>query len=87
MAHLEGEYFLTYYHSLTQIKEAFGEEFKFIKAEGVCALCPPPASIDFSMKHPYFHQFLKTVDAAMRFSFPFNRWADHIIVTFQYQAS
>lgn len=87
MAHLEGEYFLTYYHSLTQIKEAFGEEFKFIKAEGVCALSPPPASIDFSMKHPYFHQFLKTVDAAMRFSFPFNRWADHIIVTFQYQAS
>lgn len=85
MAHLEGEHFKTYYHSLSHIKEAFGPEFKFMKAEGLCALSPPPASINFSIEHPRLYQFLRTMDSVVRFSFPFNRWADHMIVTFQYQ--
>ena len=84
MAHLEGEYFKTYYHSLSQIKEAFGPEFKFIKSEGLCALSPPPSRGDFSAKHPMVYQFLRKLDSLVRSSFPFNRWADHIIVTFQF---
>jgi ubiquinone/menaquinone biosynthesis C-methylase UbiE len=84
MAHLEGEYFKTYYHSLTQIKKAFGNEFKFIKAEGLCALSPPPSLGDFPVKHPGLYKFLQQVDGALRHSFPFNRWADHIIVTMKF---
>ena len=85
VAHLEGEYFKTYYHSLSHIKDAFGPEFKFIKAEGLCALSPPPASLNFSIKHPRLYHTLQKMDTLVRLNFPFNRWADHIIVTFQYQ--
>lgn len=86
MAHLEGEYFKTYYHSLSQIKEAFGHQFKFIKAEGLCALSPPPSRGDFPVKHPRLYQSFRTIDSLLRTSFPFNRWADHIIVTFQFHS-
>jgi ubiquinone/menaquinone biosynthesis C-methylase UbiE len=84
IAHLEGEYFKTYYHSLSQIKEAFGHSFKFIKAEGLSALSPPPSRGDFPRKHPQLYQSLRKADSFVRMAFPFNRWADHIIVTFQF---
>ncbi|MBK5277348.1 MAG: methyltransferase domain-containing protein [Bacteroidia bacterium] len=82
-AHLEGEYFKTYYHSLAQIKNAFGYKFKFIKSEGLCALSPPPANGDFPVRNPRVYQSLRILDSFVRSRFPFNRWADHIIVTFQ----
>ena len=50
IAHLEGEYFKTYYHSLSQIKSAFGSKFKLVKSEGLCALSPPPSRGDFPIK-------------------------------------
>lgn len=84
MAHLEGEYFKTYYHSLPRVKEAFGPQFKLIKSEGLCALSPPPSRCDFPAKHPMVYQFLRKLDSLVHSSYPFNRWADHIIVTFQF---
>jgi ubiquinone/menaquinone biosynthesis C-methylase UbiE len=84
MAHLEGEYFKTYYFSLKEIKKAFGSEFKFIKAEGLCALSPPPSSGNLPLKRPELYRVLSKVDKFMRYRFPFNRWADHIIVTFRF---
>ncbi len=83
MAHLEGEYFKTYYYSLSQIKQAFGKSFRLLKSEGLGALSPPPFEKQFSKKHPGFYQFLTELDKNVRNHFPFNRWADHIIVTFK----
>lgn len=84
MAHLEGEYFKTYYHSLRNIKTAFGPAFRFVCSEGLAALSPPPHRGDFPSRHPTLYRWLRKVDAAVRSRFPFNRWADHIIVTVQY---
>jgi ubiquinone/menaquinone biosynthesis C-methylase UbiE len=83
--HLEGEYFQTYYHSLQEIKSAFGPSFKFIKSEGLAALTPQPHRGDFPIKYPSLYNGLKKADSFVRIYFPFNRWADHIIVTFQYR--
>ncbi len=85
MAHLEGKYFKTYYHSLQDIKEAFGKDFTFLKCEGLGIMSPPPASISFSLKYPAIYSFLKNIDRIVKNTFPFNRWGDHIIVTFQYK--
>jgi ubiquinone/menaquinone biosynthesis C-methylase UbiE len=84
MAHLEGEYFKTYYFSLSQIKNAFGPQFKFIKAEGLCALSPPPSRADFPVKYPMLYKLLRKIDGGAHGIFPFNRWADHIIVTMKF---
>lgn len=84
IAHLEGEHFQTYYHSLSNIKEAFGPSFRFIKSEGLAALTPPPHRGDFPEKHPVIYKNLKALDSVAKKHFPFNRWADHIIVTFRF---
>lgn len=36
MAHLEGEYFKTYYYSLGDIKKSLGENFKLVKCDWEC---------------------------------------------------
>lgn len=83
LAHVEGEHFTTYYHSLSKIKKAFGPCFKFVKSEGLGVLTPPPGSSGFVRKNPEINLFLNKLDRTLRHSFPFNRWGDHIIVTFQ----
>lgn len=83
-AHLEGEYFQTYYHSLNTIKKAFDEKFTFIKSEGLAALSAQPHTADFPGRYPRLHKLMNRLDERVRNHFPFNRWADHIIVTFQY---
>ncbi len=85
MAHLEGEYFKTYYHSLSDIRNAFGASFRCIQTEGLGILSPPPHRDDLARNRPLMYAALRKIDKQVRSSFPFNRWGDHIIVTFQYQ--
>ena len=84
-AHLSGAYFKTYYHSLKKIRRAFGSSFDFITSEGLAALSPPPHATSFRSKHTLLYKFLRHVDSIFRHTFPFNRWADHIIVTFRFR--
>jgi len=83
-AHLEGEYFQTYYHSVNDIKKAIGEKFKIVACEGLGVFSPPPSKAEFVSDHPLLYKALIGVDESMRQRFPFNRWADHTIVTFQF---
>ena len=84
IAHLEGEYFSTYYHSLSTLKEKLGPLFQLRKVEGLGALSPPPGSAAFAMKNPGVYSMLKKLDGMVNRYFPFNRWADHFIATFQF---
>lgn len=84
LAHLEGNYFQTYYHSLSAIKAAFDARFTFISSEGLASVSAQPHNFDFASKHPLIDKVLTSLDARVRNHFPFNRWADHLIVTFQY---
>jgi ubiquinone/menaquinone biosynthesis C-methylase UbiE len=83
-SHLEGEFFLTYYHSLKNIKAAFKKPFRLIAFEGLAALSPQPHNRDFPIRFPVLYKNLRKLDSAARTHFPFDRWADHLIVTFQY---
>ena len=85
LAHVEGEYFTTYYHSLKSIRFALGPSFSFVKSEGLASLSPPPHRSDLPSKHPGIYRMLRKLDRYCRNRFPFNRWGDHIIVTFQYR--
>lgn len=82
-SHLEGEYFRTYYHSLSKIKNSLGRNFHFLKAEGLGIISPPPSSIDFLATHQTFYKLLVNLNSRIRNLFPFYRWGDHIIVSFQ----
>jgi len=83
VAHLEGRHFRIWYHSFLSIKKSFGPNFKLIHHEGLAALLPPPHVFNFPIRHPWLYKTLQRIDAAVRNHFPFNRWADHIIISFQ----
>jgi 2-polyprenyl-3-methyl-5-hydroxy-6-metoxy-1,4-benzoquinol methylase len=84
LAHLEGEYVRTFYHSLSDVSNALGPAFHQISAEGLCALSPPPSRADFPIRHKALYKNLRKIDSMVRHKFPFNRWGDHLIVTFRY---
>jgi len=84
MAHLEGEYFSTFYHSLSDIKKSFDSSFLFIRSEGLGVLSPPPHRDDLTKKRTGLYSLLRNIDAIVRNLFPFNHTGDHLIVTFQY---
>ncbi len=83
-AHLEGEYFNVWYHSLASVQKAMGLQFKLINVEGLASLSPPPYAANFAKRHPSFYTLLRSLDRKVRNHFPFNRWADHLIITFQF---
>lgn len=85
LAHLEGEYFTTYYHSVSDIKKSLGSDFDLVRAEGLGSVAPPPSSLTFTVQYPGLYNKLKELDRTVSCYFPFNRCADHIIVTFQYK--
>jgi SAM-dependent methyltransferase len=85
IARLEGEEFQTYYYSLADISKAFGSNFRLVKTEGLGAVSPPPSSLTFVQNHSRAYAVLRKIDGALTKLFPFNRCADHIIVTFQYR--
>ncbi len=85
MAHLEGEYFRTWYHSFGDIRKAMGPRFGLVRSEGLASLSPPPHATWFPERYPTLYAALRKLDGTVRNHFPFNRWADHIIVTFRYK--
>lgn len=84
ISHLEGEYFKTYYHTAPAARAALGSHFRLVKSEGLAALSPPPHHRTFPKRNRRLYSFLRSVDKLVRHSFPFNRWADHIVLTFRY---
>ncbi|MBK9415223.1 MAG: class I SAM-dependent methyltransferase [Bacteroidetes bacterium] len=80
-SHLEGEFFKTFYFSQTYIQKVFGEEFSMVKLEGLCSLVPPPYFEFFPKRLNATFKFLTKVENAVRFTYPFDRVADHFIIT------
>lgn len=82
-AHLEGEYFKTYYHSVSAISRALGNTYKLVSSEGLGVFSAPPASLNFYARYPKLYQWLRTADLACNTYYPFNRCGDHVIATFE----
>ena len=80
-SHLEGEYFKTYYFSQTYIKRIFGVEFSLVELEGICSFVPPPYFEFFPKRLNRVFKVLTKVENAVRYTYPFDRAADHFIIT------
>jgi hypothetical protein len=84
MAHLEGNYFKTYYFTPSDVQKAFGKQFQTVALEGLGAIIPPPEREDIAKQKPNFFEKLQKWDEKLRYTFPFHSWADHFIITLQY---
>jgi ubiquinone/menaquinone biosynthesis C-methylase UbiE len=83
-ANIEGVKFPTYYHGLSDIKKTLGPDFRLIESRGLASLSPPPYMENFPRRHSKLYHHLINLDERVSHHFPFNRWADHIITTFEF---
>jgi len=82
LSHLEGERFYTYYHSLGEVTQSFDSRFCLLKSEGLGIFSPPPSAQNFVKRFSSLASFLSWTDSVFSGISPFNRWGDHVIVTF-----
>jgi anaerobic magnesium-protoporphyrin IX monomethyl ester cyclase len=83
-AHIEGHEFLTYYHSPATTIRSFGKDFTVASLRGVASVSPPPYMERFAVRYPGIYKFLTALDTMLAPYPPFNRWADHYILTLRY---
>jgi ubiquinone/menaquinone biosynthesis C-methylase UbiE len=83
-ANIEGVKFWTYYHGLHDVKKALGKDFRLIESRGLASLSPPPYMENFPRRYSKLYHYLANLDDRVSRYFPLNRWADHIITTFEF---
>lgn len=84
-AHIEGVHFKCFYHSPASVIRAIGGNFKLLKLQGLASWSPPPYLDDFAKKYPRAYRSLTWIDEKASSFFPFNRCADHFILTASYR--
>ena len=82
-SHLEGIHFNSYYFSANKLISYFGKSYRKLELRGLASLVPPPYLEKFPVKHPTLFKTLSRLDEKCNRYFPFNRWADHFILTMQ----
>lgn len=83
-ANVEGIKFTTYYHSVAKTVKALGPNFRIIEIQGLASVSPPPYMINFPKRFPRLYKTLTRMDEKLSHTFPFNRWADHFIITAEF---
>jgi ubiquinone/menaquinone biosynthesis C-methylase UbiE len=85
-AHIEGHHFTTYYFSPEDVTRSFGTRFRLVRLRGLASISPPPYMSLFFGRHPGLYTVLTMLDELFSAIPPFNRWADHYIITLKYTA-
>ena len=80
-ANVEGIHFQTYYFSPLEVARSFGDRFMLVKLRGLASVSPPPHMADVALTHPRIYKTLARFDERVSQIPPFNRWADHCIIT------
>lgn len=80
-AHLEGLLFYCYYYSPKYVMKHAGDGYTIESVKGLCITVPPPFIENFYEKHPRAFRFLEKIENKIWNKAPFNRWADHYMIT------
>lgn len=84
-AEIEGIKFTSYYHSPKKVMDSLGKDFNIIKLAGLNFLIPPPYMKNFPKYFPRLFNFLNHLEVKVSHLFPFNRAADHFVLTAKYE--
>lgn len=85
MANVEGINFKTNYFSVSDTIKSLGADFRAIEIQGLASISPPPYMINFPVRFPRLYRGLTSLDKMVSHVYPFNRWADHFILTAEYK--
>ena len=84
-ANIEGYSFRSYYFSPEQVVQKFGDTFDLVRLRGLASFSVPPYMLRFAENHPHLYRTLTRCDERLSSIPPFNRWADHFIITLKYR--
>jgi ubiquinone/menaquinone biosynthesis C-methylase UbiE len=84
LAHVEGVYFMTYYFSAGQARQAFGPRFRQVKLEGLSVFTPTADNKTFAVHHRRLYRGLVRLDDFLATRRPFNGWGDFFILTMEF---
>jgi SAM-dependent methyltransferase len=76
LAHVEGEYVRTWYHSAGRLRKALGPAFETVALRSFCLFAPPSYFHGFVARHPLAARRLMRLDDALGGKWPFNRCGD-----------
>lgn len=79
-AHLEGIHFDCYYYNPSFIISRM-KDYELCGVKGLSITVPPPYIEGFKEKYPRLFRMLEKAENTMYTKTPFNRWADHYIIT------
>jgi len=83
-AHIEGHRFTTYYFAPREVSRSFGNRFRIARLRGLASVSPPPYMSQLAGEHLLLYKALTAFDELFSALPPFNRWADHFIITLKY---
>lgn len=85
IANVERVNFPVYYYSVSDTVKALGPDFRIIDIQGIASISPPPYMENFPKLYPRLYQKLTYWDERISRFFPFNRFADHFILTAEFK--
>ncbi|MBS1772518.1 MAG: methyltransferase domain-containing protein [Bacteroidetes bacterium] len=82
-AHVEGVHFQCYYYNPSYIIDRMKNDFSLTSLKGLSIVVPPPFIEHFRERHGKLFTRLEKVENSIWGKAPFNRWADHFMITMQ----
>jgi len=84
-ANVEGVRFTSHYFTPKMLIGSFSERYKLFSLRGLTSIFPPPYCDKFLSRYPRLFERMKKWDEVASTHWPFRSWADHFILTMQYQ--
>ena len=79
----EGLNYPVYYYKPSQIRKAWGKDFRIESIEALSVITPPATNKDFAVKRPGLFEVLSKLDDALAPRWPFKYWGDFTIVSLE----
>ncbi len=84
LAHVEGAYVRTWYHSASKMQRALGPSFSDVSVRSFCLFAPPSFFQGFSRRHPRLTRWLMQGDDRLGAQWPFREAGDFIAIIARY---
>ena len=80
-AHIEGEYFRSWYYNPSFIRKQLNDSFDLVGLEGLCCLVPPSYMQGFDQKYPKTYHVLIKKENEWKAKWPWKIIGDYYIIT------
>jgi ubiquinone/menaquinone biosynthesis C-methylase UbiE len=84
-SHLEGLYFTVYYFSPAQALAWFGDDYPFLRLEGLSVITPTAESKNLAKRWPRLYAALAWMDDRLAPRAPWSGWGDFYILSLRYE--